>query len=195
MRHTAIAETGSAIVELLRKHMVPEVVLNADHIGLCSPAEKGDLVLGVCLYDIRRCEEIMSHAMVMIDPAKQKYPSEFLNLYYMLTAYSNGDLKYRAEEEARILGKAMQVLNDYGVLEQMPQGVGLPDGETIPTAEFLNLTMEDKIRIWNVPNTAYKPSVFYKVGPIEIESERTRSVQRVVDLTFAVEESENRRKE
>ena len=47
MRHTAIAETGMALTEILRTYMVPEVIENPDRIGLCSPADKGDLVLCV----------------------------------------------------------------------------------------------------------------------------------------------------
>ena len=192
MRHTAIAEIGMILTETLRTYMAPEVIENPDRIGLCSPEDKGDLMLCIYLYDIRECEEIRSHSMVMIDSARQKYPSSFLNLYYMITAFSNGDIKYRAEEEQKILGKTVQVLQDHSVIDQMVQGTGLPDGETMPSIEILNLTLEDKMRIWNVPNTAYKTSLFYKVGPVEIESERMREAQRVVDVTFTVEHEDRR---
>lgn len=192
MRHTAIAETGNALAELLRTYMVPEVIMNPDHIGLCSPAEKGDLEVGIYLYDVRENEEVRSHSMIIVDSSRQKYPSSFLNLYYMITAYSNGDIKYRSEEEHKILGKIVQVYRDHAVLEQMIQGTGTPDGETIPTIELLNLNLEDKMRIWSVPNTAYKTSLFYKVGPVEIESEKTKDAQRVVDITFTVEHEDRR---
>lgn len=192
MRYTAIAETGNALVEKLRTYMVPEAVLNPEHIGLCSPEEKGNLALGIYLYDIRECEEIRSHSMVMMDVRQQKYPSCFLNLYYMITAYSNGDIKYRSEEEHKLLGKTVQVLKDYGVFEHMEQGKGLPDGETMPAAELLNLPLEEKLRIWNVPDTAYKTSLFYKVGPVEIQSEKTRKVSRVIDAVFRAEQQTKR---
>lgn len=187
MRYTAIAEIGNTLAERLRIYMVPEVVMNPEHIGLCSPADKGDFMVGIYLYDIRECEEIRSHSMIMVDSKQQKYPSCFLNLYYMITAYSNGDIKYRSEEEQKILGKIVQVLQDYGVFEEMTQGKGLPDGETIPAAEMLNLLLEEKLRIWNIPNIAYKTSLFYKVGPIEIQSEKTRDTQRVVDAVFRID--------
>lgn len=193
MRHTAIADTGNALVERLRTHMVPEVILNPEHIGLCSPGDKGDTELGLCLYDIRECEEIRSHSMIMTEPGRQKYPSSFLNLYYMITAYSAGDLKYRSQEEHKILGKTVQVFRDYGVLEDMVQGTGLPEGETAPAIELLNLSLEDKMKVWNVPGVAYKASLFYKVGPVEIWSEKTREVQRVVDVRFGVEQEQGRR--
>ena len=187
MRYTAIAEIGNTLAERLRIYMVPEVVMNPEHIGLCSPADKGDFMVGIYLYDIKECEEIRSHSMIMVDSKQQKYPSCFLNLYYMITAYSNGDIKYRSEEEQKILGKIVQVLQDYGVFEHMAQGKGLPDGETIPAAEMLNLPLEEKLRIWNIPNVAYKTSLFYKVGPIEIQSEKTRDTQRVVDAVFRID--------
>ena len=34
----------------------------------------------------------------------------------------------------------------------------------------------------------YKTSLFYEMGPIEIESERVRETSRVVDVRFGVEE-------
>lgn len=190
MRHTAIAEIGNTLAEILRTSMVPDTIANPDHIGLCSPADKGDLAVGIYLYDIRESEEIRGNSMVMVDPSRQRYPSSFLTLYYMITAYSNGDIKYRAEEEQKILGRVVQVLADHGVLEGQVQAEGSPDGETTATVEMQNLSMEDKLRVWNVPNTAYKTSLFYKVGPVEIESERTREARRVLDAAFAVEHRE-----
>lgn len=91
MRHTAIAEIGNTLAEILRTSMVPDTIANPDHIGLCSPADKGDLAVGIYLYDIRESEEIRGNSMVMVDPSRQRYPSSFLTLYYMITAYSNGD--------------------------------------------------------------------------------------------------------
>lgn len=190
MRYTAIAEMGNSLVEILRTFMVPDTISNPDHIGLCSPADKGDLAVGIYLYDIRESEEIRGNSMIMSDPVRQRYPSSFLTLYYMITAYSNGDIKYRSEEEHKILGRIVQVLADHAVLEDKVQAGGSPDGETLATIEMQNLSLEDKMRIWNVPNTAYKTSLFYKIGPVEIESERTKDAHRVLDAVFTFRHQE-----
>ena len=55
--------------------------------------------------------------MVTVDASRQKYPPAYLTLFYMVTAYSNGDVKYRSEEEQRLLGRVIQVFHDYSVLD------------------------------------------------------------------------------
>lgn len=192
MTHTGIAEVGSALVDRLRSYMVPEVIMNPDHIGLCSPADKGDLALGLYLYDIRESDEIRGSSMIMVDSTRQKFPSSFLNLYYMITAYSNGDIKYRAEEEQKILGRVIQIFADFATFDDMLQGVGAPEGETVPTIVMQNLSLEDKMRIWTVPEAAYKTSLFYRVGPVEINSQKIKDAQRVVALEFNVEHDDRR---
>ena len=53
---------------------------------------------------------------------------------------------------------------------------------------MLSLEVEAQQRIWNVPNQAYRTSLFYRVEPVELESARTRQVQRVVDLDLTIKE-------
>jgi hypothetical protein len=50
------------------------------------------------------------------------------------------------------------------------------------------MSVEDKMKLWNVPNKAYKLSLFYKVAPVELESAKSRGVQRVVDMDITVKE-------
>lgn len=180
MKHTGIAEAGAALEELLRQQLVPSVVKSADQIGRCSPGEKSDLAVSIWLYDIRECEELRNHSMVTIDAARQRYPASCVMLYYMITAYSGGDIRYRAAEEQLILGKIIQVLKDHPVLG---------DAKERYTAEPLNLSMEEKMRIFNAPGAGYQTSLFYELGPIEIESEQTKDTKRVVSLTFGLQEN------
>lgn len=186
MNYTAVAESGKLLVQLLRNQLVPDAVLNPDHIGLCSPADKGDLELGIHLYDLKESEDFRQQNMTMADTKTQRYPSTYLSLYYMITAYSNGDIKYRSEEEQRILGKVIQALADYPTLGSDQLVSSLPGGGITPVLTMLNLNMEEKLRVWNVPNSAYKTSLFYKLGPLEIESSRTRKAKRVVDIDVTV---------
>ena len=187
-KYTVIADVGNALVALLREHMIPDVILNPESIGLYNPEDKGDLMLGLYLYDIRESEEYRDSGMVSVDITRQKYPSTYLSLCYMMTAYSNGDIKLRASEEHKILGKAMQVLADYSILDSISlQPMEKPTGKFIQI-EFQPLSIEDKMRLWTVPNKAYRLSCFFKVGPVELESAKTKTVRRVVDVDLAVEE-------
>lgn len=182
MSYTRIAEAGNALVELLRQHLAPEVVKRPEKIGLLHPSDRGDYKVGVWLYDICECGELQSHTMITIDSRRQKYPSCYIRLFYMITAYSGSDVRYRAAEEQEILGKIIQVLREHSVLEGL---CGM--GEDMRCSLSLqNLPMEDKTRIFNVPNQAYRTSLFYEMGPVEIESERLREVTRVVDTQYEI---------
>ena len=51
-----------------------------------------------------------------------------------------------------------------------------------------NLTLEDKMRIYSVPNAGYKLSLFYRAAPVEIESTKSRRTVRVMEAEFGLEE-------
>lgn len=177
--YSIISDVGNEIVKLLRDHMVPEILASSDAIGLCSPQDKGDLSLGVYLYDVKESEEMMGLRRQASTETTVKAPSQYLNLYYMITAYSSSDIKFRASEEHRILGRVLQVLWDNAVL----------GGEPYPMRiELLRLDSEEKLKMWNTPNLPYKLSLYYKVYPVEIESLKVRTVRRVTEADFAVEE-------
>jgi len=178
------------LVELLQVAMVPEVVKYPDMIGLCAPQDKEDYSVGIWLYDIQECAALKNYQMITIDEETQQYPSMYVNLYYMITAYSNVDLKYRAQEEAHILGKVLQTLKDTAVIDwsQHKEAEGT---EPLCHIELQRLTMEEKMQIYHVPNNNYKTSLFYEVGPIELASERSRKVQRVLDAAFTINEAKH----
>lgn len=184
---TVIADVGNALVKIFREHMVPDVIPNADAIGLCHPADKGDFMLGIHLYDVKENMEIFERGMQNVDLSTQRYPSQFLELYYMITPYSMSDVKFRAVEEQRILGRAMQVLMDYGNLSG--QDIGSQNSSYTVHAQMLRLDMEDKMKLWNIPEVPYKASLYYKVTPVELESTRRKQVRRVTEAEINVKKN------
>lgn len=188
--YTIISDIGSALVKLLRSEMVPEVIQNADAIGLCSPADKGDLVLGLYLYDVRESEEVFETGMRTLGTGEQRYPSKFINLFYMVTAYSMSDIKFRASEEQRILGRAMQVLMDHAVLDDLLFGTDQARGRYPVRIDQLRLDNDEKMKLWNMPDVPYKLSLYYKVAPVEMESGRTRKIHRVRQIELDIQEKE-----
>lgn len=186
--YSVISDVSNAIVKILRENMVPEIILNSDAIGLCNPTDKGDIILGINLYDIKESTEVFTSGMKNIGMGKQKYPSSYMDLYYMITAFSSSDVKFRATEEQRILGKTIQVLRDNSIITaDMMNSASAMTADTF--IEMLRLEQDEKMKLWSVPNVAYKMSLFYKVHPIEIESERVREVHRVTDVDWTVKES------
>lgn len=187
-KYTILADVGGALVQLLRDNLCPEVILNPDGIGLCSPADRGDMVLGLHLYDVRQSQEVRATGMVDLSPSRQRHPGTYLTLSYMITAYSKADVKNRSAEDQRILGRVIQTLEDNAVLSAdtltpVPRGEGMD-----LHIQMLTLETEAQQRIWSVPNQAYRTSLFYRVDPVEVESARVRKVQRIVDLDLTVKE-------
>ncbi len=186
-----IADVGNGLVKLLRSQMVPELIANPDGIGLCSPADRGDMSLGLYLYEIRESEEVTGGGMRPAGESAQRYPSKFLSLYYMITAYSSSDIKFRASEEQRMIGKVMQTFMDSPVLDEEYLGEG-GKGMTYPVRlELLKLESEEKLKLWTFPEVPYKLSLFYRVYPVEMESTRLKRAARVVRAEFAAEEKKN----
>lgn len=145
--YTAIAGFSSALVRLLQTHLVPDTLRSADSIGLCSPDDHGDFQLGVYLYAIEECAEMRESEMVGRGLSRQQYPPSYFQLYYMITPYSTSSLKFRAEEEQRVLGKVIQVLKDYGIFdEETFQPVETPKGLDV-RVEWMTLTTEEKQKV------------------------------------------------
>lgn len=186
--YTVIADIGNAITELLKEQMVPELIVNGDAIGLCSPAEKESSVLGVYLYDIRESSAVRTNGLRMEGLKRQVFPPVYLELFYMVTAYAIGDHKFRSLEEQRILGRVIQLFKDHPNLNLETMAFGGTQGGGEAKLELLSLTAEDKMKLWNYPNIPYRLSLFYRVSPVPVDSRRSREVTRVREVEMAVKE-------
>lgn len=187
--YTCIMDVGNSLVNIIREGLSPDIIPNADLIGLCSPDEKGDMVLGIHLYDIRENEDIRGADMVNVSAQKQKYPSTYLSLYYMITAFSKADVKFKAGEDQRILGRVIQILSDNPVVYMNEAQATAPSTNRMePRVRMLNISVDEKQKLWHFPNTPYKTSLFYKVSPLEIESERIKEIRRVVQADIKIVE-------
>ena len=186
LNYNIVSETGEALIKLLREGMVPEIIPNSEGIGVCHPSDRGDVSLGICLYDIKRNTDIIPTDKVAVGADKFRSPSMFIELYYMITAYSSSDIKFRMLEEAKIIGRAIQLLDGTSVLKGEVFGKPFTDLRYPPRIEMLDLETEEKHRIWNSTETPYRLSLFYKVYPIEIESEKITSITRVTETDITV---------
>lgn len=160
--YTAIADAGESIVEVLRDNMTPEPISSPDMIGLCSPAETGDLSLGIYLFSIKENREYRS---------TYGTPVLSLTLYYLITAYSNADVKQRAYDESYILGRAMQVLRENSIIgnEYLQGSLGQSDEELRIEQYFLS--PEEMQKVWIFPNVPYHTSIGYMVYPVIIDTD------------------------
>lgn len=187
MGFSSISEVGGHIVSILKRELVPDVVQHPAAIGMCSPEDHGDLVVGVYLYDIGPNNDIVERGMVTRDRHTQVYPSTFLTLRYMITVWSMGDLKFKTQEEHRILGRIVQTLADHSVIGQTSSIHGQPMDTRI---EMERIEPGEKLRLWNFPNKPYQLSLFYRAQPVEITSTKTRlTPTRVRDINVFIRDS------
>lgn len=187
-KYTVIADVSSYICNLFRSNMTPQPILNEDFIGICTPNEKEDFILGLYLYDIKESEDVRSINMVNMGINRQKFPPSYLELYYMITAYSNTEIKFRYLDDQKILGRAIQVLKDNPIIdiEKLTNASNLQISQG--KIQIINLNNEEKNKIWNFSNVPYRLSMCFKVSPIELESTRVREVRRVVEVISSVQE-------
>lgn len=105
-------------------------------------------------------------------------PPLALNLYYMLTAYSqddNVDPTATSTLSHRLLGRAMSALYDNAVLFPSDIAQALPNSELQNQVErvritFQPLTVEEIFRLWSGFQSQYRISVAYEVSVVLIES-------------------------
>ena len=186
-RYTVIADISEKIVSLLCDGMVPDLIPDKNGIGLCGPDEKGDFSVGIYLYDIEENNDFKRSGMINYSYDQQKFPPVVLSLYYMITAYSTSDIKFRAVQEQRILGRVMQILADNSIINGEDFGNDTMGADI--RIELLNLSTEEKMKLWNDTTKPYKTSLCYRVTPIELESTKARRISRVTEFTVELKDS------
>lgn len=183
--YSAIAETGETLVGVLRDRMAS--LIDDGEVALASPADLGaDTTVRVTLYLYRiepnaYLRNTETHAA---DPETAASRPLALDLYYLLTAYpgaSGADETARSHEQQRVLGRAMQVLNDESIVTGSAlRGSLVDDGELRLSIDTEATT--DPIDIWSTfSETPYQPSVSYVVGPVFIDAEPEVPTARVLE--------------
>lgn len=181
----AIAKTSNALIKILTRNMVPDIIKDKNGIMLCSPQDRGDAALTVYLYDMSRNTELSNSAqMEQEGEGKKRYPPEFMTLHYMITAFSSSDIHFRAEEEQRIMGKVVQILKDTPMISGETFEPEFKKSDASMDISLVEMSSEEKMKIWNIPDMSYKVSMFYKIDPVMIESKRQESFSRVKYIRF-----------
>ena len=183
-KYTIIADTGRRLVEMLQEALIPELLQNVSEIGLRSPDDKGDVSLGVFLYDIRPCEEVFQKSRVVTRERVSK-PPIFLSLYYMITAYSKSDSAYKLMQEELILGRVIQYLYDHPVISLDAVDPYMTSGTELHI-QMLNPDTDERSKLWSFPNMGNRLSLFYKVSPVAIDSMIGRDIARVKEVEVQV---------
>lgn len=198
--HNVIADVGDALVRLLKLGMQEAFPTDPPEITLKSPSEisedgdTGDRQLSLFLYRIVEDPDLKNLPESVTDPLEQRRLPLPLHLHYLVTPYS----KDKADEH-RILGRAMQVLHDHGVLGEAELATdkgGLAEAHEQLRVTLHPLDVETTSQVWNSLSVPYRLSICYQVTPALIESEReevrTRITERVEDFASVSASREQR---
>jgi len=185
---SVIADISSAILKLLRTNLCPEPVQSPEAIRLASPSDKnGDFQLGIYLYDLREMGEYKNSVMLRTADNTRTPPPTPLSMSYLLFLNSKAQIAAGAEAEQRILGRALQVLADNTSVDVTAVHPFAKNADGNAGVTFLNLSFEDKSKIWSALNTPYQVGIYFSVSPVLLASRREEKFVRVRDLEVSAE--------
>ncbi len=180
-KYTIISDIGKGIISLLRDKLVPDAVDKSESIGICDPKERGGYIVGVHPYDIKEDTSGRGAEKATLPDGSIQDPPAMIELYYVISVCSKAEPEAKALDEAKIIGKIIQVFKDNPNIppRYMPNNAGMPV-ENVPIS-MLPINMEEKVKVWTMFGESYKLSVFYIVGPVAIDSENIHKPKKRVE--------------
>lgn len=176
-----IFEAGQSLVELFKRTLTPEPIVNEEAIGLCAPHDPEDFALTVWVYNIEMINETGMNLGYMPDTENsgtERYAPMQLRLNALISAHSKAPAQRRLTDEYRIIGRAMQVIHDTPSLAG-GQLTGSLSGSSV-LLHYLNLNSDELAKIWNNTGKTMKPSFGVQLSALSISSNRTRAAAKRV---------------
>lgn len=182
---SVVADVSAALLKLLRAQMCPSPVSAPESIRLAAPTEKNaDFQLGLYLYDLREMGEYRSGAVRRGADNVRRNPPRPLTLNYMLFLNGKAQIAAGAEAEQRILGRAIQVLTDYPVIDVNEAHPVADELEETASVTMLSMSFEEKSKLWSALNQPYQLGVYFTVSPLMLSSRRQEGFTRVREVEF-----------
>jgi hypothetical protein len=180
--YAVIAELGDALVsrlytELNADPQIRGLIDSEDRISLESPAQlENDNSVRLSMYLYRILEDpYMKNRYPMVGTGgKQQKTPLTLDLYYLLTP-----LVGTPREQQIVLGKAMQTLYDFPVLESQDFD-GSPNSSEAVRLVLNPVSLEELTRVWQALEIPYRLSVCYIARVAIVDSQLEQFYQPVV---------------
>lgn len=184
-----IADMSEAVLRKLREALCPEAMQSPEAIQIAAPTDKnGDFQLGIFLYDIREMSEYRSSTKIRNANGTKTLPPKPLSLFYMLFLNSRAQVASGAQAEQRILGRAIQALSDDPFMDVTAVHAFDDPEEEAAGITFLNLSFEDKTKIWQGLSTPYQVALYFSVSPVLISSRKVTPFSRVIAAETEIEQ-------
>lgn len=178
-----IADVSDFLVKRFKENLSPEPLQSPEAIQLASPSDKNvDFQLGLYLYDVKEFSEYRQSEMIR-NERKQTRPPLPLTLSYMLFLNNKAQMAAGAQAEMRVLGRAMQYIVDNPVISMgdvHPFEEADPDLD--PSINQVNLSFDDKVKIWQAMNIPYQVAVYFTVSPVMLSSRVSKDIRRVTHM-------------
>lgn len=157
-------EVDSEIASIITSE---QQITNEPPFKLIKNTDPDEDVVSIFLYRVVENGDVKNRQLQPINPNTFRYPPLCLNLFYLITPLTNS-----TENDHKLLGKTMQVMNDSGSLK----GSALK-GVLTNTAEELRLilnpiSVEDNSKLWTAFMRPLRLSLSYEVKVVFIDSER-----------------------
>ena len=192
--YSIISDVSAYIVKTLRDKMCPEPIPSPNNIEISSPASQDvDYIVGLYLYDIREDVEVtqpnyIRHGRVQLQKAPRPYA-----LYYMVFINGGGQMGLKDPDVQKIIGKVAQIVNDNNAVDPGSLQSWLTTEEPPIVLSQARISLEEKVRVWQVINKPYQVSLFYRAAPVFLSSADIITTPRVVDAEFSLRLSGERR--
>lgn len=178
-----ITRTGAALTGAVREMLAQQMDMERECVGLCRPGENTGFQVCIYLYDVQRNTKLFTRDMTAVSKTELRYPSSYYDLYYLIVPCMDSDLKYRQEEETKLLDVLIQYLFDVHMLD-VEQGIPI---------ELYEMTFDDRAKLWTGIGQPMRTAVYVKAGPVEIRSMRTKTVSRVKDVRLELMQKEEKK--
>ena len=178
-KYTVISDVSSGLVNLLSSSLVPEIIPNKNQIFLGNPKDNPRASLCIYLYNVREERGIQANNMISQGIDRQRYPSVYLTLNYMITPLSSSEGKFRALEEQKLLGRVIQIFNEFSVLDDKDFEPAQNNHPTNIKISLEEIEQDDQFKVFQSQDMPYKVSLFYRVSPVELISTKEREITRV----------------
>ena len=180
--YTALYETGSALVELLRENLTPEPISKRELISLGSPLQNENSQMTVYLFHIEEDVQSGNRGFTPYSRGTERMSPTALSASFLVTAHSKAPVLMREADQYRMLGAAIQTLKDSPILPKQYLSGSLEETDAELRLLLERPNFDQMLKIWNSTSTPYKLSIVVRVTGINIDSKRTRTIHRVTDV-------------
>ncbi|NOY64093.1 MAG: DUF4255 domain-containing protein [Nitrospirae bacterium] len=178
---TVIGDVGETLKKLLDSDELWSGISPRPDITFKSPYEiKEDSgspnKVSIFLYHIEDNRYMRNLEPERVDDSTLKMPPVTLDLYYLITPYSDDKT-----QEKIILGKVIQIFHDNAVLTGSVLQGALSGTDTELKLLFNPLSIDDMTKLWSAfQDVPYRLSVTYMVTPVRIDSTKEIDAKRVL---------------